>query len=117
MTTSATGASLRMRCSIVRVVDGGDPFGGATATVTVAEDVRCLWWTRSGRENVDDSRTVVLADEHVLFAHGTDVQPGDRIVGLVDTVGREPFGPGGFREVEHVTFGRGHLDCALRVSS
>jgi len=114
---SATQASLRMRCDIQRPGTGDDPFGGGSSFVTVASNVRCLWWTRSGRENVDDTRTVVLADEHLLVAHGVDVEPNDRIVGLIDTFGREVFGPDGFREVEHVTFARDHLDCALRSSS
>ena len=114
---SSSDASMRMRCTVVRDQGGADPFGGGTGWAPVAEDVRCLWWTRSGREQIDDNRTVVLADEHIMFPHGTDVQAGDRIVDLVDIAGREPFGPDGFREVEHVTFGRGHLDCSLRSSS
>lgn len=117
MMLSSTGASLRMRADIVRRTSGDDPFGGSQTWTPVAEDVRCLWWSRSGREQIDDVRSVVVADEHLLLDRDQDVEAGDRIVNLVDQFGREIFGTGGFREVEHVQVGRQHLDCSLRVST
>ena len=113
---SPTGQSLRFRCDIQRP-SSTDPFGGDQVWATVSENVRCLWWVTSGREQIDDTRTVTLADENILFQHGVDVRPDDRIVSLVDSYGREVFGEGGYREVEHVTFGRQHLAASLRSSS
>ncbi len=106
--------SLRMRCSIERDTGGSDPFGGSSAFVPVAENVRCLWWVTSGRELIDDVRSVVVADENVMFASGTDVREGDRIVGLLDEQRRPVFD--GFREVEHVSVRRQHVVVSVRSS-
>jgi hypothetical protein len=115
-TLSSSGPGLRFRCDIQRATST-DPFGGNDVWTTVSENVRCLWWVTSGREQIDETRSVTLADENLLLQHGADIQPDDRIVNLVDAYGREVFGEGGFREVEHVTFGRQHLSASLRSSS
>lgn len=105
-----------MRCDISRQVVT-DPFGGDGEYVTQSENVRCLWWVTAGREQIDEARTVTLADENLLVQHETDLQPGDRIFNLVDMYGREIFGPGGYRDVEHVSFARQHLAASLRSST
>jgi hypothetical protein len=115
-TVSSTGPGLRFRCDIQRPA-ATDPFGGNDVWTTVSENVRCLWWVTSGREQIDETRSVTLADENLLLQHDADVQPNDRIVNLVDAYGRQVFGEGGYREVEHVTFGRNHLSASLRSST
>lgn len=115
-TLSSTGPGLRFRCDIQRPT-ATDPFGGDETWSTVHENVRCLWWVTAGREQIDETRSVTLADENLLVQHGTDIRPNDRIVNLVDAYGREVFGEGGYREVEHVTFGRQHLSASLRSST
>jgi ABC-type microcin C transport system permease subunit YejB len=115
-TLSSTGPGLQFRCDIQRATST-DPFGGDQTWQTIVTNVRCLWWVTSGREQIDESRSVTLADENIMFQHGVDVQPGDRIVELVDAYGRMVFGEDGFREIEHVTFGRQHLSASLRSST
>jgi hypothetical protein len=115
-TLSATGPGLRFRCDIQRPTST-DPFGGNETWATISENVRCLWWVTAGREQIDETRTVVVADENLILQHDANVQPDDRIVNLVDAYGRQVFGQGGYREVEHVTFGRQHLQAKLRSSS
>ncbi len=115
-TLSSTGPGLRFRCDIQRPA-ATDPFGGNDVWTTVSENVRCLWWVTAGREQIDETRSVTLADENLLLQHDADVQPNDRIVNLVDAYGRQVFGEGGYREVEHVTFARQHLSASLRSST
>lgn len=113
---SPSDQSMRFRCDIQRAT-ATDPFGGNDTWTTITENVRCSWWVTAGREQVDETRTVTLADENLLVPHGVDILPDDRIVNLVDAYGREVFGEGGYREVEHVTFGRQHQQASLRSSS
>lgn len=108
---------LTMRCDVERRGAGSDPFGGNSTYTTHLSGEPCYWWVSSGREQIDDARTAVVADERILFDRGTDVRPGDRIVEVVDHQGRTVFTAGDFREVEHVAVERTHLDCSLRLSA
>lgn len=109
-----TRASLKMRCWTERDTGGDDPYGGGETWAAVESSARCLWWVTSGREQISDDRSVVLADERLIVDHGTDIAEGDRITKVVDNMGRTVFEniP---RVVEHVMHGRQHLDCALRA--
>jgi len=109
-----TRASLRMRCWTERDTGGNDPYGGGEEWTPMLASRRCLWWGTSGREQTSDDRSVVIADEHLLIDHDADVLPGDRIVKVVDGMGRTVF-DGQRRIIEHVSHGRQHVDCSLRA--
>ena len=104
---------MRFRCWTERDTGGDDPYGGGESWTAVLASQRCLWWVSSGREQIDDQRSVVLAEEHLIVPHGVDVVEGDRVVKVTDEMGRTVF-DGSRREVEHVGFGRQHVDCSLR---
>ena len=112
--TSPTRASMRMRCWTERDTGGDDPYGGGENWTAVLQSERCLWWVTSGREQISDDRSVVLADEHLIVGHGSDIAEGDRVVKVTDQAGRTVF-DGQRRVVEHVVHGRQHLDCSLRA--
>ena len=103
-----------MRCWTERDTGGDDPYGGGEEWTQVLASHRCLWWVASGREQISDDRSVVLADEHLILDHGADIIDGDRVIKVTDDVGRIVF-DGQNRIVEHVAHGRQHLDCSLRA--
>lgn len=108
---------MTMRCDVQRRTAGSDPFGADYSYSPHLTGQACYWWVTTGREQVDDTRTVVLADERIIFDRGVDIRPSDRIVSMTDHQGRSVFTAGGFREVEHVAEQRTHLEISLRRSA
>lgn len=105
-----------MRCTIARHSGRRDTYGQPEPPSTVAALVACYWWAGENAWAVDvgEGRTAV-EQEHVLFAIGTNIRPGDWITALVDHAGRAVFGPEAVRVVYGVLVMRNHLDCTLRT--
>lgn len=108
---------LSMRFWTSRDQGGTDPYGGGQNYQPSLSDEPCYWWVTSGRAQVDDSRSVVLAEEHMFVDRRSDLKAGDRIMQLVDHEGRLVFDASDYREVEHVAIERDFLDCSLKASS
>ena len=106
---------MKMRCTTERDQGGDDPFGGGENWQTHETDLPCSWWSSTGREQVSDDRSVVLADEHLIVARDADVVEGDRIVNIRDHRGRDVLDRA--RTVEYIAVQRSHLDCSLKAVS
>ena len=84
---------------------------GRSADVTLP----CYWWNHSAWQN--RQAVAALADvdsDHMLVAHGSDIQEGDRVLSVTDHLGRTVFSEDDFRVVDLISFERNHLDCTLR---
>ena len=106
-----------MRCSTARDQGATNPYGTGQDYQSHLSAVPCYWWVRTGREDTDSQRSVVLADEHLIADHDADIRPGDRILSLTDHEGRPVFGSDDYREVQHVAIERTFIDCSLRATS
>lgn len=105
-----------MTCTIQKASTSVDAFGQPTGSGASAAGTKCYWWgSGQGRLVQTGAPGVVATDtEHILFARGTDVKPGDRITTVSDHTGSVVFTSQDFRVVEHVVVHRNHLDCTLR---
>ena len=104
-----------MRCTTERDKGGDDPFGGGEDWQPNLDGHPCYWWATSGREQISDDRSVVVADEHVIVDRTTDIAEGDRITSVVDAAGLEVLSRA--RTVEYIAVERSHLDCSLKAVS
>jgi hypothetical protein len=93
---------------------GTDPRGQALPPVwTTAGTLRCFVWSKASREVVDGDKTAMIEDVRGLFALGTDITEGDRLVAVTDLGGVVRIA--GPLEVEGpVQHKHNHLEAALR---
>lgn len=108
---------MRMRCWTQRNQDVSDIYGGGSDWRPHLSEEPCYWWVQTGRQAVSETRTVVVAEEHLFVAHGCDIRPGDRVTKVVDHKGRVVFDADAdddpFRQVEHVADDRDFFDVSL----
>ncbi len=83
---------------------------GRTANLTLP----CYWWYRSAWQSRQGVDLTDLDTEHLLVDRGADVQPGDRVLSIVDHLGATVFSSSDFRVLDHITHERLHLDCTLK---
>lgn len=104
---------MRMRCTVERDQGGDDPYGGGHDWQPHLTDEPCYWWAQSGREQVSDETSVVVADEHLIVGRDAGLAEGDRIVSVTDHRGREVLDRK--RRVEYVAVERSHLDASVKA--
>lgn len=106
--------ALIMTCDLERDAGSRDAMGGGENWQILASNVACYWWAAPG--SVGNAGEVLIASEveRVMLDRCQDVSVGDRIVKLVDHLGRTVFeDEDDYRVIEHVTPQRNHLDCVL----
>ena len=106
-----------MLCTIARPdATARDAFGQPLAAPTLATRVPCYWWAGQSwvTNSADVPGQIAVDTEHVIFAPGQDVLPGDRITQVTDHLGNTVFGAEDFRVVQNPAVMRNHLDCTLR---
>lgn len=106
---------LTMRAQLQRnSATGTDPRGQPLPAVwTTIGTLRCFIWSKASRELVDGDKTAMVEDVRGLFALGTDLRDGDRLVSVTDLGGTVlipgPLAVEGPSQHKHT-----HLEAALR---
>ena len=74
--------------------------------------VKCFAWSKTGREMIDEDKTVVIEDIRAIMPLGTDVTEKDRILSITDRQSSAIFG--GPLGIDAVQRHGSHLEVTLQ---